>query len=315
MSGPTIPVPPRPTLPARAVAEAGHAARERVSAAGTSVTGMKFGFIGTSGSASQMVELAVEVERAGWDGFFTWDGMAIGAMDIYDPWAILAAAAVRTERVTLGAMVFPLTRRRPWKVAREAVTIDHLSGGRLVLPVGLGAVPDDGGFTKVGPPESVDKRERAARLDETLAILDQAWSGEPVHFVGEHYRVDGLQFLPRPVQRPRIPIWVVAAWPRPRSMARAARWDGILPAISGDPGRQVTPAEVAEITTWLRDRDAATRELVLEGVSPGDDPGWAVERLKPLADAGATWWIESRWEAPNDHETLLARVRQGPPRF
>lgn len=270
---------------------------------------MKYGFIASTGSPAEQVELAVEAERAGWDGFFSWDGMAIGAMDMYDPWAILAAAAVRTERITLGAMVFALTRRRPWKVAREAMTIDHLSGGRLVIPVGLGAADDDGGFGRVAPQEATDRKKRAALLDETLAIMEQAWSGEQVDFAGEHYRVDGLRFEPRPVQRPRIPIWVVGAWPRPKSMARAARWDGIIPALSGDP----SPDELRAITAWLREHDAQTKDVILAGVSPGDEPGWAAVNVEPLAAAGATWWIESRWEAPNDPAALLDRVRQGPP--
>lgn len=274
---------------------------------------MKYGFIASTGSARQMVDLAVEVEQAGWDGFFAWDGISIGSMEIYDPWTILAAAAVRTERVTLGAMIFPLSRRRPWKVVREALTIDHLSGGRLVIPVGLGAL-DDGGFTKVSP-EATDRRERAELLDETLAIMDQAWSGEQVDFHGKHYRVDGLRFEPRPVQRPRIPIWVVASWPRPKSMARAARWDGIMPSLSADQARQLSPADLNEITGWLRDHDAATRDVIIEGVSPAGDQTWIDEQLRPLADAGATWWIESRWEEPNDPAALLDRVRQGPPRL
>src|SRR5690606_3343802 len=129
------------------------------------------------------------------------------------------------------------------------------------------------------------------------------------------YRVDGIQFLPRPVQRPRIPIWVVASWPRAKSMARAARWDGILPSISGAGGRQLTPTEVGEVTSWLKSRDAETRELILEGVSAGNDPDWAVAQLEPLARAGATWWIESRWDAGATFEPLLERVRQGPPTF
>ncbi|MBA3380106.1 MAG: LLM class flavin-dependent oxidoreductase [Chloroflexia bacterium] len=112
---------------------------------------MKFGFIATSGSTHQIIDIAGEVEAAGWDGFFTWDGIGGGHdMEVFDPWAILAAAAVRTGRVTLGAMIFPLSRRRPWKVVREALTVDHLSNGRLVIPVALGAV-DDGVFSKLHP--------------------------------------------------------------------------------------------------------------------------------------------------------------------
>lgn len=277
---------------------------------------MKFGFIATSGSTRQILEIAREAEAYGWDGFFTWDGIGGGSgeMEVFDPWAILAAAAVQTERVTLGAMIFPLSRRRPWKVAREALTVDHLSNGRLVIPVGLGAV-DDGGYAKVHP-EVTDRRERAELLDETLEILDLAWQGEAFSYNGKHYQLDDIRFVPKPVQHPRIPIWVVGSWPRPKSMARAARWDGILPSLSAK-FAQPTPDDLRDITTWLNDHRPGHQpyEVILEGVSPGDDSAWTESTLRPLAEAGATWWIESRWEAPNDVETLLARIRQGPPRL
>src|SRR5680860_641250 len=189
---------------------------------------MKFGFIVPNASATQILDLAEEIEANGWDGFFYWDGIGGGSgdMNVFDPWAILAAAAVRTERITLGAMIFPLSRRRPWVVARQALTVDHLSNGRLVIPVGLGAV-DDGGFAKVQP-EVTDRKERAALLDETLEILDLAWKGEPFTYQGANYQLEDIRFVPKPVQRPRIPIWVVGSWPRPKSMSRAARWDGIV---------------------------------------------------------------------------------------
>src|SRR5699024_8860539 len=134
---------------------------------------MKFGFVGCFGTVDQVVEMAVAAEDAGWDGFFTWDGISVGAMDTFDPWAVLGALAVRTERITLGAMVFALPRRKPWEFARQALTVDHLSGGRLVLPVGLGAV-DDGGFSRVSG-QPTDRRTRAELLDDSLAILDLAW--------------------------------------------------------------------------------------------------------------------------------------------
>jgi alkanesulfonate monooxygenase SsuD/methylene tetrahydromethanopterin reductase-like flavin-dependent oxidoreductase (luciferase family) len=277
---------------------------------------MKFGFIVPFATVDQNMNLAQEIESAGWDGYFTWDGIAVGdgAVEIWDPWTLLAAVAVKTERIILGAMIFPLSRRRPWVVARQALTVDHLSHGRLVVPVGLGAV-DDGGFSKVHP-EVTDRKERAGLLDETLQILDLAWKGETFTFRGTHYELDDIRFMPKPVQRPRIPIWVVGSWLRPKSMARAARWDGIMPSISADPFRQPSPSEIEEIRAWIADhRDGAGPfELVVEGVSPGDDPEWAVTTLKPLADVGATWWIESRWEAPNDYDTLLQRIRLGPPR-
>ena len=189
---------------------------------------MKFGFVGSYGSVAQVLQMGREAEAHGWDGFFTWDGISVGEMDTWDPWALLGALAVSTERIRLGAMVFALARRRPWKVAREALTVDHLSGGRLVMPVALGAV-EDGGFTRVRG-EATSARERAERLDEALAILERAWSGEQFSYSGAHHEVTDLVFRPRPVQRPRIPVWVVGAWPSERSMGRAARWDGLLPS-------------------------------------------------------------------------------------
>lgn len=274
---------------------------------------MKYGFVVSSGTPLDAIDLAQELERAGWDGFFTWDCIAIETNTSHDPWALLGAAAVKTSTITLGAMLSPLSRRRPWKVARETVTVDHLSQGRLVLPVGLGAL-DDGGFSKVHP-EVTDRRERAALLDETLAILDAAWTGEPVWFDGTHYQVDGVSFLPKPIQQPRIPVWVVGAWPSTKSMGRAARWDGLLLSLR-DSDVPPTPDQVREILAWVgkQQNGDAPFDVILEGVSPGDDRDAALAQLAPYADAGVTWWIESRWEAPNDVESLRERIRQGPPR-
>ena len=165
----------------------------------------------------EAADLAALAEAHGWDGVFTWDGIAIGSMDTYDPWVVMAAMAMRTERVRLGAIVTPPARRRPWKLARETMTLDRLSNGRLVLPVGLGAT-DDAAFGNVGEP--TEARIRAERLDESLAILPGLWTGEPFGFDGRHYRFGPMTFRPTPVQQPRIPIWVVGAWPNERSMRR-----------------------------------------------------------------------------------------------
>ncbi|MEE6282163.1 LLM class flavin-dependent oxidoreductase [Georgenia sunbinii] len=276
---------------------------------------MKFGVVGTFASAEQVVAMAVAAEDAGWDGFFTWDGISIGPTDTFDPWALLGAIAVRTSRIRLGAMVFALPRRQPWQVAREAITVDHLSGGRLVIPVGLGAV-DDGGFSRVSG-ATTDRRTRAELLDDSLAILDLAWRGEPFSYTGTHHRVSDLVFRPRPVQRPRVPIWVVGAWPAPRSMNRAVRWDGVLPVPLAGREHRVTPEMVAEIRGWAAERrpdGGAGFDIVVEGVLPDDDDGTA--HVRELASAGATWWIESRWEgAASRPENLLARIQQGPPRL
>lgn len=277
---------------------------------------MQHGIVLTTGDARTSVDLAVEAESAGWDGVFTWDAIAIGDTDIHDPWALLAAIAVRTERVRLGAMVFAPARRRPWTMLKAAVTIDHLSRGRLVLPVGLGVL-DDAGFGNVGEP--TEARVRAARLDEALAIIDGLQHDEPFAFAGEHHAFGAMSVRPLPVQRPRIPIWVIGAWPHERSMRRAARWDGLVvqgPGVDGAPSNN--PPALAEITAWIqRERRASgldgPYDVVVSGSTSPDDPGAAAAILRAAADAGATWWVEADWAAASV-DALRARIAAGPAR-
>lgn len=170
-----------------------------------------------------VARLAAEAEEAGWHGFFVWDHLSWRApvREVADPWVTLSAVAAATERLRLGPMVTPLARRRPVKVARETATLDRLSNGRLTLGVGLGSDQFGGEFSLTG--EEPDERRRARMLDESLDILTAAWSGEPVHHHGEHYTVDGMRFLPRPVQRPGVPVWVAGFYGKPRPLRRAAR--------------------------------------------------------------------------------------------
>jgi alkanesulfonate monooxygenase SsuD/methylene tetrahydromethanopterin reductase-like flavin-dependent oxidoreductase (luciferase family) len=284
---------------------------------------MRYGIVLTAGGPHAAADLAARAEAAGWDGVFTYDAIAIGSEPMHDPWILLAAMAMGTDRVTLGAIVFAPARRRPWKLAREAASLDILSRGRLVLPVGLGAI-DDAGFGNVGEP--VDARTRAERLDETLAILDGLWSGEPFEFEGVHFRFGPMTFQPTPVQRPRIPIWVVGAWPHARSMRRAARWDGVVVQAAdtdGQPG--MNPDVLRDITSWLgaeRARaiaasgqpDTRPFEVIVEGVTPGADlePGQALAIAREYEDAGATWWIEANW-TDTSLDALARRVDEGPP--
>lgn len=166
-----------------------------------------------------LARLARDAEAAGWDGFFIWDHILFdpyGGIALSDPWVALAAIALGTERIRIGTMVTPLPRRRPWKLAREAVSLDHLSGGRLILGVGLGD-PVREEFAWLG--EETDNRVRAKKLDEGLAIVTGLWSGEKFAYEGEQYQVKETIFLPRPVQSPRIPIWVAGAWPTRRRSA------------------------------------------------------------------------------------------------
>jgi alkanesulfonate monooxygenase SsuD/methylene tetrahydromethanopterin reductase-like flavin-dependent oxidoreductase (luciferase family) len=276
---------------------------------------MQYGIVVTGGDPRTQAELAAEAEAAGWDGVFTFDAVAIGELELFDPWVVLAAMAMRTERVKLGAMVFAPTRRRPWTLAREAATLDILSAGRLVLPVGLGAL-DDAGFGNVGEP--VEARERAAILDETLTILDGLWTGEPFAFAGDTYRFGQMTFKPTPVQRPRVPVWVVGAWPHSRSMRRAARWDGIVVQAPGADGTPGGPEVLAEVANWVHgERARAGRtgafEVVVDGTTPADDPVAAAAEALRHEEAGATWWVESDW-ASTGPDPVRRRIDAGPPR-
>lgn len=273
---------------------------------------MRFGFVGSYGSPAELLDMAAAAEDAGWDGFFTWDAISMGAMPVWDPWAVLAAAATRTERIRLGALVFAPARRRPWKLAREALTVDHLSNGRLVLPVGLG-VTADGGFSRVSG-EVTSARERAERLDEALGICDLAWRGVPFSFTGTHYTVNELTIAPAPVQRPRIPVWPVGGWRSERSMARAARWDGVVLQRTGSE-EPLAPADVADAVAWLRDHRAtglAGYDVVVQE-ELSDDRGRARETAAAAREAGATWLVDARWDRGLTPRRLLEIARQGPP--
>jgi len=279
---------------------------------------MRFGFIIPGGNLHTIISLAREAEAAGWDGVFYWDGIYIdSAGEMFDPWVTLAAIADATTHVRIGAIISPLSRRRPWKLARETVTLDHLSNGRLVLPVGLGAL-EDGGFGKVGEP--TDRHTRAELLDESLEILTGLWTGRPFAFRGTHYHLDEMTFLPPPVQQPRIPIWVVGAWPRERSMRRALRYDGILPdKLNPDGTRdELMPADVRDIRAYVTARrgvdDGDAFEIVVEGTTPGDDLARAADVVAEWAEAGATWWNEAMWDAMREPERVRTRILQGPPR-
>jgi len=277
---------------------------------------VRYGVIITGGQPREQIELVREAEAAGWDGVFTWDGIHVSdTIETYDPWALMGAFAAATERVVLGAIVSPLSRRRPWKVARETTTVDRLSNGRLVLPVGLGAV-DDRAVTGLG--EAADRRIRAERLDEALDILVGLWSGKRFGYEGRHYQVEPMSFAPTPVQRPRIPIWVVGAWPSERSMARVLRYDGWLPYWLPKKGadglaRPSAPADLAEARDWIAARRSLDGfEIVMEGTTSPDDPSSANE-VAAWGEAGATWWIESDWETW-DVAAARRRIVAGPPR-
>lgn len=273
---------------------------------------MKYGFVLPYGNARIVADYAQAAEATGWDGFFTWE-----AAWSVDAWVALTAAAMQTEKICLGTMITPLSRMRPWKLASETATLDDLSNGRVILSVGLGA--PETGFTAFG--EVTDRKQRAELLDEGLDILTGLWRGQPFTYSGKHYTIQEFDFPhlpPPPVQQPRIPIWVVGAWPRPKSVARALRWDGLLPLKMAEQGgiEPLTPADVVAIQAYVAEHRTATTpyDIVVEGQTPGDNPTEAAAIVQPWATAGATWWIEASWEAAHLND-VRARIQQGPPRL
>lgn len=270
---------------------------------------MRYGFVMPAGDARTAADMAATAEAAGWDGFFVWDGVWS-----VDPWVSLTAAAMRTSRLRLGTMLTPLSRRRPWQLAAQTATLDHLSGGRLILSVGLGAL--DSGFAEFG--EETDRAVRAELLDEGLDIVTGLWQGQPFNYSGRHYVVRETTFTPPPppAQSPGIPIWVAAAWPGPRSMSRALRYDGLVPNVVAHGGgfRPAGPDDVRAMRAYADEHREGTApfDIVVEGETPGDDLEEAGRMVAPLADAGATWWLETRWTNP-DLAAVHRRLEQGPP--
>ncbi len=284
---------------------------------------MQYGiYVPTFGDYSNLAtlaELARDAETAGWDGFFLWDhivwptpwpGRGGGPSD---PWLALAVIATSTERIRLGPLVTPISRRRPWKLARETVTLDHLSGGRLILGVGLGYFQDEE-FAALG--EVADPKERATRLDEGLEVLTGLWTGEPFSYSGKHYQIKGAQFLPRPVQSPRIPIWVAGAWPNKAPLRRAARWDGVFPINRDAVEEGLRPEEMEAVAAYVRSHRTRDEpfDVAVGGWTPGRAVSEAAEIVAPYAAAGCTWWLEDLNPWRGSLEENRARVRRGPPK-
>lgn len=274
---------------------------------------MKFGLdVSTTGEFADprlLAQLAQEAEAAGWDGFFVWD-VLLSTDPVLDPWITLTAVALATTRIRLGLLVSPLPRHRPWLVARALANLDHLSGGRMVCTVGLGH--QDADFAAFG--EDPDPRVRAGKLDEGLAILSGLWGDAPFSFAGEHYTLRDVTLLPRPLQQPRLPIWVVGGWPRKPPFRRAARWDGVcLMPTRMDTKEWLTVDDFRECLAYVRSHrtSGAPFEVVMSGESAEDRPA-AIAQVQAFAEAGATWWVEDSvgWTLAEQR----ARIRRGPPR-
>jgi len=278
------------------------------------MTTLKYGFVLPDGDARAVSRLAAEAEQAGWDGIFVPEPVWH-----IDAWVKLTAAAMTTSRIRLGTLLSPLPRMRPWKLAAESAALDNLSGGRVVLSLGIGWLLY--GY-QAFLDEVTDTRTRAELLDEGIDVLSLLYAGKPVKYEGKHYHVDLTKldpqyYPPPPVQQPRIPLWTVGVWPRKKSMRRVMRCDGLLPTCIGPDGqsRAALPADLAEMKAYVDANRTLTTpfDYVVEGKTVDLSPAEAEDKLGQWVEAGATWWIETLYDLPEDKR--LARLRQGPPMF
>jgi alkanesulfonate monooxygenase SsuD/methylene tetrahydromethanopterin reductase-like flavin-dependent oxidoreductase (luciferase family) len=276
------------------------------------VTPFRAGVVISLATPREFAELAVAAEAAGWDAIFTWE-----AVWGQDAWVTLAAAAMRTSRIRLGTMLTPLPRIRPWDLAGRVATLDHLSDGRAQLAVGMGSLHP--GWTAFERDEG--RKVRAEKLDEGLAIYDGLMRGQPFRYAGTHFSVEPTDFVPPPppVQRPRVPVWVVGAYPAARSMDRAAQWDGIIPTKTDRTADSpFSPDDLARTVALAKEiREAKGLpwdgyDVVAEGVSEPGAPGSAT--VAEWVDAGATFWVESDWSMGDDAVARhRRRIEAGPP--
>ncbi|HEY4387092.1 MAG TPA: LLM class flavin-dependent oxidoreductase [Ktedonobacteraceae bacterium] len=264
-----------------------------------------------------VAELAHEAEESGWDGFFLWDhinyvirGSQVQETPVMaDPWIELAAIAMRTKRIKIGPMVTPLPRRRPWKLAREAVTLDHLSEGRLILGIGLGS-DRSREYSSFG--EVSDPKVHGEMLDEGLELLAKLWSGEEFSFDGNHYHLSQVRFLPTPRQQPRIPVWIAGYWPSKKPFRRAAQWDGIFPLTAG---LTMKPEDFRASIDYTKSQRTSTSpfEVIASGQTSGAEKAEDAATVAAFAEGGATWWLECFYPH-HTPEQVRKRIQQGPPK-
>jgi len=278
---------------------------------------VKFGLyvpnFGRSSYPLTLVQMAVDAEKSGWDGFFLWDHLVEWdkRLPLSDSLTMLAAIAVKTKRIRIGTTLSPLPRYKPWALARQTATLDHLSNGRFILSVGLGVV-ESCDYARFG--EDQDNVVLAERLDEPLQIITGLWSGKRFSFRGKHYHVGPSVFLPTPKQCPRIPIWVGGSWPRKGPFKRAARWDGVLPLRL--PEGLPRPSDLREIAAFINKRRSVAGgfDFVNIGWTTGVDKEKDAEKVAAFTEGGMTWWLESLYTKRDSPERMRARILRGPPR-
>jgi alkanesulfonate monooxygenase SsuD/methylene tetrahydromethanopterin reductase-like flavin-dependent oxidoreductase (luciferase family) len=258
-----------------------------------------------------LVDLAGEAEDYGWDGFFLWDHMVEWnrRSPVYDAFTCLAAIATKTKHIRIGTAVTPIPLLKPWIVARQTITLDHLSNGRLILGVGLGG-KESCDYERFG--EQGDNRVLAEKLDESLDIIVGLWSGKPFRYSGKHYLLKDPVFLPHRIQKPRIPIWVAGYWPRKGPFRRAAKWDGVIPLRY--PGNLLEPEELRTVVEYIKRLRGNADDFAVAIIGSTRNRR-AVEKVEGFANAGMTWWFENLYTKRDSLNSTRKRIRLGPPQL
>jgi alkanesulfonate monooxygenase SsuD/methylene tetrahydromethanopterin reductase-like flavin-dependent oxidoreductase (luciferase family) len=273
-----------------------------------------------------LVELAVIAEESGWDGFFIWDHILLlgSGLPVADAITTLAAIAAETSKITLGPMVTPIPRRRPWKLAKELITLDHLTNGRILLGAGIGN--PDWEYTLFG--ENPNLRTRAQKLDEGLEIISQMCSGK-VEYNGKHYAVQKERIGPRSLQKPRIPVWIAGTYGYKAPLKRASRWDGVFPltmnvdelckpseSIRNWSSMWLNLSELSEIMATIAHYRGSLDgfDVANSGSTLRDSKKDARDKVKKYEDVGASWWLEWILDAPSLVDDYKELIERGPPR-
>jgi alkanesulfonate monooxygenase SsuD/methylene tetrahydromethanopterin reductase-like flavin-dependent oxidoreductase (luciferase family) len=238
---------------------------------------------------SQVLDEFVTAEELGFDTAWLVDHL----LDTDGPpehpcleaWTLLAAIAARTSRIRIGVLVTSNTFRSPALLAKEAVTVDHVSSGRLILGMGTGWHEGEHrryGFDMPPPAERVD------RLEEAVELVVRLMTEPRVTFEGRHYRTEDAVFEPRPVQQPRIPLLIAAH--RPRMIRIAARW-----ADQWDTFPELAGAATDGVTTSV------------EGRMMAFEAGCAAAGRDPDTVRRSTWALPDAVESEASYEAFARR--------
>jgi len=259
---------------------------------------------GITSNPNDYLDLAVAAENAGWNGFYIWDHIyADNNTPLFDSWSVLSAISAKTKKIRLGTTVTGLARRRPWKVAREVATLDHLSMGRVTLGVGLGVDEDYKSFGE-------GTKHRGEMLDEALDVLTGLLRGEPFSYSGTHYTIDSASFNPSPVQT-TIPIWIAGEWPNKKPFERAAKFNGVFP-LRGGSIEPLDPDDFKEIIDYInKSGDTSKPYDVAHSIISSGDPEQD-KRIEKYIDAGVNWFMECFYPGRGNLEENLERIERGP---